>query len=194
MPSGGGPPDPNPRFATGPGACRVSSELWPQKVRRPPPRDLFYAPEGRAVHSLVSSAPKRPRLLPGNREASPGQVRKDHDPKTGLVRSEEEVTECYGAEVFGEGDSRVLDLVRTLNLTSKTSQHKGAKFEKALAVLCGPSTLNPDVEDQPGCYGAQFAKGQTCMWALVLNFGRLTNDSMGAGSSGGRTAVLWDPR
>ncbi|GBM87492.1 hypothetical protein AVEN_211643-1 [Araneus ventricosus] len=60
-----------------PGACRVSSELWPQKVRRPPPpRDPFYAPEGRAVHSLVSSAPKRPRLLPGNREASPGQVRK----------------------------------------------------------------------------------------------------------------------
>ncbi|GBN61230.1 hypothetical protein AVEN_12112-1 [Araneus ventricosus] len=59
-----------------PGACRVSSELWPQKVRRPPPRNPFYAPAGRVIHSLVSSAPKRPRLLPGNREASPGQVRK----------------------------------------------------------------------------------------------------------------------
>ncbi|GBM08323.1 hypothetical protein AVEN_127088-1 [Araneus ventricosus] len=54
----------------------VSSELWPQKVRRPPPRDPFYAPAGRAIHSLISSTPKRPPLLPGNREASPGQVRK----------------------------------------------------------------------------------------------------------------------
>ncbi|GBN06567.1 hypothetical protein AVEN_9295-1 [Araneus ventricosus] len=59
-----------------PGECSVSSELWPLKVRRPPPRNPFYAPGGRAVHSLVSSTPKRPRLLPGNREASPGQVRK----------------------------------------------------------------------------------------------------------------------
>ncbi|GBO07278.1 hypothetical protein AVEN_70811-1 [Araneus ventricosus] len=55
---------------------RVSSELWPQKVRRPPPRDPFYARASRAVHSLISRAPERPRLLPGNREASPGQVRK----------------------------------------------------------------------------------------------------------------------
>ncbi|GBN56890.1 hypothetical protein AVEN_236608-1 [Araneus ventricosus] len=59
-----------------PGACRVSSELWPQKVRRPPPRDPFYAPAGRVVHSFISSTPERPRLLPGNREASPRQVRK----------------------------------------------------------------------------------------------------------------------
>ncbi|GBM31533.1 hypothetical protein AVEN_247232-1 [Araneus ventricosus] len=42
-----------------PGACRVSSELWPQKVRRPPPRDPFHAPAGRAVHSLLSSAPRK---------------------------------------------------------------------------------------------------------------------------------------
>ncbi|GBM45630.1 hypothetical protein AVEN_204760-1 [Araneus ventricosus] len=54
---------------------RVSSELWPQKVRRPPPRDPFYAPAGRVIHSLVSSAAERPRLLPGNREASLGHVR-----------------------------------------------------------------------------------------------------------------------
>ncbi|GBM77596.1 hypothetical protein AVEN_165625-1, partial [Araneus ventricosus] len=55
---------------------RVSSELWPQKVRRRPPRDPFYVPAGRAIHSLMSSATERPRLLPGNREASPRQVRK----------------------------------------------------------------------------------------------------------------------
>ncbi|GBM05922.1 hypothetical protein AVEN_135284-1 [Araneus ventricosus] len=55
---------------------RVSSELWPQKVQGPPQRDPFYAPAGRVIHSLVSSATGRPRLLPGNREASPGQVRK----------------------------------------------------------------------------------------------------------------------
>ncbi|GBM29932.1 hypothetical protein AVEN_111238-1 [Araneus ventricosus] len=59
-----------------PGTCRVSSELWPQNVRRSPPRDPFYAPVGRSVHSLISSTPERPRLLPGNRETSPGQVRK----------------------------------------------------------------------------------------------------------------------
>ncbi|GBM34515.1 hypothetical protein AVEN_43175-1 [Araneus ventricosus] len=59
-----------------PGACPVSSELWPQKVRRPPPRDPFYAPEGRAVHSLISSAVERPRLPPSKRMPSPGQVRK----------------------------------------------------------------------------------------------------------------------
>ncbi|GBM89835.1 hypothetical protein AVEN_72134-1 [Araneus ventricosus] len=55
---------------------RVSSELWLQKVQGPPPRDPFYAPEGREVNSLISSAPERPRLLPGRRVASLGQVRK----------------------------------------------------------------------------------------------------------------------
>ncbi|GBL80904.1 hypothetical protein AVEN_26318-1 [Araneus ventricosus] len=49
-----------------PGACCVSSELWPQKVRRPPPWDPFYAPASRAAHYLISSATERPRLLPGN--------------------------------------------------------------------------------------------------------------------------------
>ncbi|GBL94006.1 hypothetical protein AVEN_76722-1 [Araneus ventricosus] len=58
-------------------ACcrRVSSELWSKKVQGPSPRDPFYAPTGRAVHSLISSSPERPRRLPGRRVASPGQVR-----------------------------------------------------------------------------------------------------------------------
>ncbi|GBN20500.1 hypothetical protein AVEN_28298-1 [Araneus ventricosus] len=51
---------------------RFSSELWPQKVQGPPPRNPFYAPAGRAVHSLISSSPERP----GRRMASLGQTRK----------------------------------------------------------------------------------------------------------------------
>ncbi|GBO26981.1 hypothetical protein AVEN_269117-1 [Araneus ventricosus] len=51
---------------------RVSSELWPQKVQGPPPRDPFYVPAGGAVHSLISSAPESP----GRRMASLGKARK----------------------------------------------------------------------------------------------------------------------
>ncbi|GBN63742.1 hypothetical protein AVEN_255053-1 [Araneus ventricosus] len=34
---------------------RISSELRPQKVQGPPPRDPFYTLKGRAVHFLISS-------------------------------------------------------------------------------------------------------------------------------------------
>ncbi|GBM68671.1 hypothetical protein AVEN_255397-1 [Araneus ventricosus] len=53
----------------------VKLEMWPQKVQGPPPRDPFYAPAGRAIHSLIFSTTERPRLLPGKRKGSPGQVR-----------------------------------------------------------------------------------------------------------------------
>ncbi|GBN11800.1 hypothetical protein AVEN_47108-1 [Araneus ventricosus] len=56
---------------------RVSWELWPQKVQGPPPRDPSMLQRSeQSVHFLIYSALERPRLLPGRRVASLGQVRK----------------------------------------------------------------------------------------------------------------------
>ncbi|GBN20595.1 hypothetical protein AVEN_131539-1 [Araneus ventricosus] len=47
------PIEPKPR------RLRISSKLWTQKVQGLPPRNPFYAPAGRAVHPLLSSATER---------------------------------------------------------------------------------------------------------------------------------------